>query len=96
MNTLSGPVIAPSVKEATASEDMLSRLVGNNEQLNLCVVDLRTFIARAVGESSLKMESEADRVESAGVLGSIGDKLHNQSTLIQELREVVLRIEKIA
>ncbi len=81
--------------EATTSEQILSRLDGNNDQLNTCVIDLRSFVGRAVGATEPTGDTAAIP-DQAGVLGNVSSKLVAQSSLLQELRELVLLIEKIA
>ncbi len=89
-----GGVGAPT--EQSASEQLLSHVRANNEQLVSCVSDLRSVLNRAIGEGPVGQPQAETAVAQAGVYGAIDEALKDQSRHLVDLRECIQVTEKIA
>jgi len=68
----------------------------NNEQLLSCIADLRASLNRLIGEGPVAAPQPEAATAAQGILGCSDEVLNEQSHLLNDLRECVLVIEKIA
>ncbi len=86
-----------SQAQRTLCEELLTHAGVNNEQLQGCVIDLRSFLDRIMGGSPDQPPSSAEvEVTRDGVLGSVEETLRDQTRMLGELRECVSGVEKLA
>jgi len=83
-------------KEETVIEALTASARGNNEQLRGLLNNLRGFVDRTTGQNLATPPEASDSVEPAGTLMILRAMLEDQTRTLNDLRDTVLAIEKIA
>ncbi len=86
---------APPPAQPTVIEQLHNHVHQNNDHLTASIANLQGFLSRAVGEVPTGAPQPETAIAQTGLLGNTDEALNSQSRLLNDLREIILVIEKL-